>query len=365
MKASYHIISLALIGILAGCKQSESDPSSVSKKPGTDSIAVFILHKDTARKQLNFPAELLPMERAEIVSKVTGYVGILRVDIGDHVSKGQVLAVLEAPEMKATYAQANAEVQTVRSKYLGSLDTYHRLVDASHTEGTIAIGELEKAKAQMQADSAALTAARAKTNAYAEMNSYLTIRAPFNGVITQRNVDRGALVSTTNAKPLFILEDISSLRLRIPVPEMYTATAASAVITFTVDARPDIIYKASLSRKAGSLNLTNRAETWEFLYNNHAGQLKSGMYATAILQLGRQAPTFLVPPSAVATNLEKRFVIRLNNGKAEWVDVRNGMTVADKTEVFGNLNEGDTLLTRATDELKPQTVISSPRKVNK
>ncbi|MBV8256022.1 MAG: efflux RND transporter periplasmic adaptor subunit [Chitinophaga sp.] len=353
MKFSFSIIGLASLVCMSTACQQNRNGKDVAKKVGADSATAFLLSKDTVNKQMTFPSELIPLERAEMYAKVSGYVGALKVDIGDKVSKGQLLAVLEAPEANANYAQANAEVQTARSRYLGSLDAYRRILNAAKVEGTIAAGELEKAKSLMMADSAALNAARSKTNAFAQLKDYLTIRAPFNGVVTQRNVDPGTLVSAGNPKPLLVVENISTLRLRVPVPEAYiAANSGTSTIHFTVDAQPDVTYQATLSRKAGALNLSNRTETWEFLFQNNNHQLKSGMFANAVLNLGRKTPTFLVPASAVATNLEKRFVIRLKDGKAEWVDVRNGINLGDKTEIFGNLSVGDTLLTRATDEIK-------------
>ena len=205
----------------------------------------------------------------------------------------------------------------------------------------------------MLADSSALNAARSRMSTSGQLKDYLIIRAPFNGVITQRNVDIGTLVGAGNAKPLMVVEDNTTLRLRVPVPEAYTsAIPDSSFINFTVDAQPGITYKAALSRKAGSLNLTNRTESWEFIYPNTGNQLKSGMYANASIRMGRKDPSFLVPSSAVVTNLEKRFVIRLRDGKTEWIDVRNGITMNDKVEIFGSLTTGDTLITRASDEIK-------------
>jgi len=189
---------------------------------------------------------------------------------------------------------------------------------------------------------------------YSQLRDYLTIRSPFAGVITQRNVDPGTLVGTNNAKPMFIIENNSTLRLRLPIPEAYTsANPDSSVIHFTVDAYPGITYKAKLSRKAGALSQVNRTETWEFLYTNKDNQLKSGMFANANIKFGRTLPTFVIPVSAVVTNLEKRFVIRLKSNKTEWVDVRNGIAPDNRVEVFGNLTEGDTLILRGTDEIKP------------
>ena len=209
----------------------------------------------------------------------------------------------------------------------------------------------------MLADSSSFAATKEKLNAISQMRDYLTIRAPFGGTITQRNVDAGTLVGAGIAKPLLILENNSSLRLRIPVPEAYiTAVPDSSFINFTVDAQPGITYKAALARKSGALNLSNRTETWEFIYPNKNNELKSGMFANATLKMGRTANSFVVPVTAVATNLEKKFVICLKNGKAEWLDVRTGITMSDKIEIFGKIQEGDTLLVRATDEIKPGTV---------
>jgi membrane fusion protein, multidrug efflux system len=354
MKYSYFIIPAFLSVILLGCKQDEKKVEV--KKSNVDSVAAFVLKKTEVNKVVSFPAELTPLEKAEVLAKVSGYVKTVKVDIGDKVQSGQVLAILDAPEMSANIAQANADIQTARSKYLGSLDSYRRILNASKVEGTIAANELEKVRSQMMADSSALNAAKSRSASVSDLKNYLVIRAPFAGIITQRNIDPGALVGMGNAKPLFIVENTRVLRLRIPVPEAYTAAIPdTSVISFTVDAEPGVVYKASLSRKSGSLNLANRTETWEFIYPNKTNELKSGMFANATLKLGRKGTSFVVPSGAIATNLERRFVIRLKDGKAEWVDVKNGITMNDKTEIFGNLNENDILLMRATDEIREGT----------
>lgn len=349
-------LAILLNVLITGCEQNANN--NVVSRPATkDSVAVFALQKVAVSKQLSFPAELIPIEKADIFSKVSGYVNTIKTDIGDKVKKGQVLATLEAPEMISNYAQANADVQSSRSKYLGSLDAYKRIVNASKVEGTIAAGELEKAKSQAMADSATLDAAKSKLAAYSELKNYLIIRAPFDGVITERNVDAGTLVGANNNKPLLVVENVETLRLRLPIPEAYTSSIPdSSFIHFTVDAQPGITYKALLSRKTGALNTSNRTETWEFLYKNNK-DLKAGMYANALITLKRNTPSFLVPSSAVVTNLEKHFVIRILNGKAEWVDVRNGISLNDNIEIFGNLHEGDQLVVRATDEIKQGSAV--------
>lgn len=344
------IITAALLSV--GCNSNSTKPEQQQTK--SDSVNVFILKKESFDKNMAFPGELIPYERSEIFAKVAGYINDLKVDIGDVVQKGQVLVTLDAPEMIANYAQASADVQTAKAKYLGSLDAYNRILNADKVPGTVATGEKERLKSQMQADSAALEATKSKLNNYAQLKDYLIIRAPFSGVVTQRNVDPGTLVGSANNKPMLVVESNSKLRLRLPVPEAYIAASPeNGAISFTVDAYPGVQFAAKLSRKAGALNLVNRTESWEFIYDNTDRRLKSGMFANCTIRFKRSVPSFVMPSTSIVTNQEKRFVIRLTNGKAEWVDVRSGFALNDKTEIFGSLTEGDTIVLRGNDEIKP------------
>ncbi len=354
-------VTLCMLG--AGCSQSNKKQKSIQSN--IDSVAIFSLKKGQINKQVTFPAELTPVNRAEIYAKVSGYINEFKVDIGDDVRKGEVLAILDAPEVISNYAQVYSDKQAAYSKYRTSLDAYKRFLKASKVSGTIAEEEMEKSKNLMFSDSSALEAAKSKLNATSQLKDYLTIRAPFNGIITQRNFDPGTLVGANNSKPLLIIENIEVLRLRIPVPEEYTmAIPDTSVTKFTVDAQPGKIYSAILSRKSGSVNLVNRTEIWEYLYQNRDNQLKSGMFATASIRFKREELSFLVPESAVVTNLEKRFVIRLKDNKAEFIDVKNGISQDDKIEIFGKLSEGDTLLLRGTDEIKPGTKLFGKKLMN-
>ena len=350
------IIRCLLPGVLFfACKRANKEPETATTA-SPDSVKVFVLKKEDVKKQLVFPSELIPFEKAEIFAKANGYIKTIKADIGDRVQKGQLLATVDAPELISNYEQANAELQAVNSKYTGSTDAFHRLENAAKVSGTIATGELERSRNQMKADEASVAAAKSKLSTFAQMKDYLMIRAPFSGIVTQRNADAGTLVGTSNTKPILIIENTELLRLRVPIQEAFTgARPDSSSISFTVDAQPDKKYFAKLTRKSGTISTQNRTETWEFIINNPKQELKSGMYANAVIKLDRPTASFVVVPSAIATTLEKRFAIRLKDGKAEWVEVRNGMNTGDKIEIFGNLSEGDTILLKATDEIKPGT----------
>lgn len=346
----------AILILLASCGDKKSAENSNPVQ--IDTLTAFILKKDTLNSTISFPGELIPWEKAEISAKVTGYVDRVLVDIGDEVRHGQLLLILSAPEAEADYKQAASDVQMARSKFMGSADAYKRIMKASAVEGTVAAGEIERIKSQMLSDSAALNASRSKMKAFEQLKDYLAVRAPFSGTVTARNVDPGSLVGANNTQVLFIVENKKPLRLRLSIPEVYAAAApAGAKVHFTVDAYPGDLFEAKLSRKSGAFNANNRTETWEFLYPNAENKLKSGMFAQARLSFTKAQPTFVLPKSAIVTNQEKRFIIRYRHGKAEWIDVRKGIEKDDRSEIFGSLSEGDTIVLKGTDEIQPDKEI--------
>lgn len=342
------IILASTVLILAACNPKKSETTSVAV---ADSVEVFTLKKEAVSKTLSLPAELHPWERAEVYAKVEGYVRELKVDIGDRVKKNDVLLILDAPEVTANYAISSADLQAAQSKYHTSRDFYKRILSAAKEKGAVSDSEMERTKNQMLTDSANYEAARSGTNAYSQLKNYLIIRAAFDGVVTQRNVDAGTLVGKEQ-KPMIVLENLSKLRLHVFVPEAYTAAIPeSTSIFFTVDAQPSKKYAATLARKSNQIDLKTRTELWEFEATNTDKELKSGMYGNVSFNLKRSESTFVVPYSVVVTTLEKRFVIRVRDGKAEWVDVRNGISMNDKVEIFGDVQEGDQLVLKANDQI--------------
>jgi membrane fusion protein (multidrug efflux system) len=353
------LVILFVIVALAGCADKKSQPSATTS---VDSVQVFILKKEPVTKTLSLPAELHAWERAELFAKVEGYVRELKVDIGSRVKKNDVLIIIDAPEVMANYARSSADLQAAQSRYNSSLDTYKRMVNAAKEKGAVSDSELERVRNQMLTDSATHEAAKAGSNAYSQLRNYLIIRAAFDGVITQRNVDAGTLVGK-GATPLLVLESLSKLRVRVAVPEIYTsAIPESSSINFTVDAQPSKKYSATLARKSNQIDSKTRTELWEFEVSNSNQELKSGMYGNASFNLQRSEPSFVVPYSAVVTNLERSFVIRVRDGKTEWIDVRNGLSMKDKVEIFADLDEGDQLISKASDEIKADKKVISFQK---
>lgn len=211
--------SIVILFFSACTEKKASQENSITEV--IDTVPVFILASSNVSKSIELPAELLPYETAELTAKVQGYVKDIRVDIGDRVHRGQILAVIDAPEVRTKSAEYQSAFSSAKSRYQSSKDMYERLYRASQakTAGIVAPVDLEKSRNQKLADSAAYQSAKSLAQSYKEIAGYLVITAPFNGIITARNYDRGALIGQT--APILTVQNTSTLRLRVAVPELY------------------------------------------------------------------------------------------------------------------------------------------------
>lgn len=356
MKGVKTIVPVLLFTCIVSCTQNSKPPAKSDTKPKADSVAAFVLQSGALDKIVSLPGELLPNEKVQVYGKVSGYVKKIFVDIGSSVKQGQVIAVLDAPEMQSKIAESKQRLASVKAKSITSNDVFKRLSEASKSDGVIAPTDLEKAKNQVASDEALLQAAQSELSSVQQTAGYLTLRAPFSGTVTKRNVDAGAYVGKAGEMPLFEIEDNSSLRLRISIPEAMTGTKVKdEKVQFTIKAIPGKKYEGKLSRKSGSLDVNTRSEVWEFLIGNGDNSLKAGMFADCKINIQREGKSFFVPFSAVVTTLEKKFVIKVQDNITSWVDVGQGINAMDKAEIFGKLNEGDTLVLKGNEELKADT----------
>jgi membrane fusion protein (multidrug efflux system) len=351
------LLFLIFPGFLISCNPQENNSPKI-ESPKPDSVKVFILKTDSAKKSISLPGELIPLETVLIRAKLTGYIRKLNVDIGSKVKKGQVLAIADAPEINIQVQELTEKVQSAKSKFESSKDYFNRIDLASKKSGVIAPSEWQRTKNQMMADSSDYRAALLSAASLRQTGNYLTIVAPFDGEISQRNIEVGSYVGVSGDKPLLIIENNASLRLQIEVPELYTsAILLGGAGELTTRSLPDKKFKVKLVRKSGSIDQQTRTEKWEFILPNENGELKAGSYTDVKLSFFRNKPSFLAPSSAIVTTLEKRFVTRVSNGSIQWIEVRPGFNMGDQTEFFGELKAGDTLVLKGNEELKPGTKV--------
>ena len=318
-------------------------------------------------RTVELPGEFLPFLSVSLHAKVPGYVERVLVDRGSKVENGQLLAELSAPEMAAQIAEAESKVQAIESDRIqaeaqlaAAQSTYDRLKKAAETPGAIAGNELIQAQRQVEASQAlvrsrqqAKGAAEAAVNAEKQMQSYLRITAPFNGVVTERLVHPGALVGPGADAVLFIIQQMSQLRLVVAVPEEHVGgIMEGAKISFQVPAFPQRTYSGTLARISHALDQATRTMAVELDVTNRDGSLAPGMYPSVKWPIRRSQPALFVPKTSVVTTTERTFVVRDRNGQAEWVDVRKGASDGDLVEVMGDLRAGDRVVRVATDELR-------------
>jgi RND family efflux transporter MFP subunit len=332
---------------------------------------------ERSERTSRLPGEFLPYQEVDLHARVPGFVEDVLVDRGSAVSKGDLLVRLSAPEMTAKVAEARSRVDALdaqraeaAAKVLAEESTWQRLKKAAETPGAVAGNELVLAEKQVEAakaaaESAAMSvkAAQASVEALRKLESYLEVRAPFEGVITARHVHPGALAGPASggaAASLLKLEQLSRLRLVVAVPETDAAgIVPRARVAFTVPAYPGQAFHGTVARIGRSLDVKTRTMPVELDVENTGGRLAPGMYAEVRWPVRAARSALLVPPSAVASNSERSFVIRVRTGKAEWVDVRKGVKTGDLIEVFGPLAAGDELVLRASDEIREGTPLNA------
>ena len=366
-----------VLGLAAGCGSgvsAKSVPAPQALQPA--SVETVRVASRRLNVSVSLPGELQPFEEVRVFPKVSGFINWIGVDRGSRVKKGQLLATLTAPEILAQKSEAEAKVLSAENqriagdaKLAADESTYQRLKAASATPGVISDDELETAEKNVEADRARVVslrntadAARASLRSADEMESYLRITAPFDGVVTKRNVHPGALVGPaggSNAEHSMLrIEEVSHLRLVVAVPEIYVAgVETGAKVNFTVPAFPGRTFSGTVARMANSIETSTRTMPVELDVWNPELELASGMFPQVAWPVRRQADTLFVPQSAVARATEQSYVVRVRDGRAEQVNVKTGAAMGDETEIFGDVRAGDQVAVHPADDLRPGAVV--------
>jgi membrane fusion protein (multidrug efflux system) len=360
----YLCCNLIILLNVTGCSSSVSKANEEpSLKAEPSSLEVFTLQKGKLSSSLKIPGELIAFQQVDLYAKVNSFVKKLFVDVGSQVLTGQLLATLEAPEMGSQLAGAESRLKSQEAIYLASKASYDRLFETSQTPGTVSENELEQALAKKNSDLAQWEAAKSAYKEIAEIRNYLEIRAPFNGVISTRNVNTGAYVGPSgkgSELPLFTLQEQKKLRLVISVPEISTGFLnTKSMVSFNVKSLPHEKFSARVMRLAGALDNHLRSERVEMDVANNDRRLLPGMVAEVEIPMAGKDSTFLVPRSALVNSTERLFVIQMLEKKARWIDIQKGREEGGYVEIYGDLKAGDTLIKNASDEIRNGSVISS------
>lgn len=352
---------------------------STNASPGLTRAAIALVQRGPVTNTLSIAGEFLPYQEVELHAKVAGYIRRINVDIGDRVREGQVLAVLEVPELNAQVEGADAGVrhsreEIVRAEHeVARSEADHaalhanaiRLAQASAVRpGLIAQQELDDAnakdraaEAQVEAAKSALAAAQqqlAISNAgksqVSAMQDYSRIVAPFDGVVTWRYADTGALIqagtSNENSMPVVKLAQINILRMRVPVPE---SLAARVHIGTPADIRVQATgerIEGKVTRFTDSFDLSTRTMQVEVDVPNPKNRLSPGMYADVFLQVADEPDALTVPVQAISRDNDNRTSVLVldRNNRVQVRQIRTGVETPDRVQVLAGLAEGDRVI---------------------
>lgn len=352
---NYALIILFATTFLFSCSSEKGKEKEKPANTITNPIYQYVqVEKGGVATTLKLPAQLAAYQEVSIFPKITGYVKSVSVDIGTKVSAGSALLLLEAPELDQAMVQAREKYTKAKAEYMNEKERYKRLLEASATAGAISPIDLSSARSKMEADSAIANSEKANWQMQTTMFGYLKVVAPFSGVITERNVHPGALVSATSKdKPLLELKQVNRLRLQIDVPENTSSNLTNAdTVSFFVSAMQGKRMTGFINRRSKNINAQFRNERMEIDVNNESGILAPGMYVDVILYSKGNSNALRVPKSSVVTSTERKYVLVKRNGKIQKIDISTGNESSSMIEIFGDITTEDQVMINANDEIK-------------
>src|SRR6201987_1373144 len=357
------ILTLLLLGLGYGVWRLVSQPKPNQSANAAESKAVAVVRavRENLQTDVTLQGEFIPYQDIMVHAKVSGYVSMIKVDIGDRVKQGELLATLEIPELqdninkaKASLSATEQEIDKAQADYSNLDQIYQRLADVAKAHPTlVAQQDLDTAKSNEVAALGALGAAQQhRDEAQAELGrlntlaAYENITAPFDGIITNRFADLGSLIqagtaSDTQSLPLVQLAQDSLLRLRFPVPEAQTPLIENGKkVEITVPAL-DRTFIGRIIRYAWLINRSTRTMTTEVDVENPQGVIKAGMYAYVKLPLRVANQALAVPLQALTIGDSPTVMVLAKDGRLEERKVKVGIRTADKAEIVSGLEEGD------------------------
>jgi RND family efflux transporter MFP subunit len=355
-------------------------------------VAVTPVERTDLSRTLTLAAEFRPFQEIDVHAKVAGYLKAIHVDVGDRVKTGQLLAILEVPELhdemvqdEATVNRSAEEINRARAD-LDRAESGHEVahlgatrlaavlknrpnlvaqqdIDDAAARDRMAEAQVATAKAALAAAQQQLAASKASANRTKTLLEYTRITAPFDSVVTHRYADTGAMIqagtsSQTQAMPVVKLSENDRLRLTIDVPE----SAVSRIrVGAPVDVHVDAIGKTFpgiVARFANKLNTDTRTMQTEVDVPNKDLVLVPGMYAQASIALDQQKAVLAIPVQALDRAEDATTVLTVTDGKVQRRTIKTGLESPDRVEVTSGLREGELVVVGSRSQLRPGQVVT-------
>lgn len=318
---------------------------------------VNVVHPTPAAplQEIVLPGNTQAFTDSPIYARTSGYLDHWYFDIGARVKKGDLLADIETPEIDQQLQQAQAQLETAEANYDLAKTTAVRWQYLLKTN-SVSKQETDQAVANMAAQKAVVDSNSANVRRLEQLQSFEKVYAPFDGVITARNTDIGALIdagSAAQSRELFHLAAISTLRVFVPVPEVYSnAARPGAMATLTLDEYPGRIFHGTLARNSSSIDTSSRTLLVEVDVANPEGLLLPGAYVSVHLKLPATIRSVTIPANTLLFRREGLRVGVVRDGRANLVPVAIGRDYGATVEIVSGLRPADSIIVDPSDSLE-------------
>lgn len=351
---------LAVIAVIVIVGVRSRSRAAGQLKKDTDTLAaptVSVIHAERSapQQEIVLPGNVQAFSDAPIYARTNGYLKHWYVDIGAHAKKGQLLAEIDTPEVDQQLQQARADLTTAEANHRIAEITAKRYQDLLNTE-SVAKQDVDNAVANMQATQAQVQSAQENVKRLEDLQSFEKIYAPFDGVITARNIDVGDLINAGSGSPaqeLFHISSTNVLRVYVSVPQIYSAATRPGIKAYlTLPEFPNRKFPGTLVRTANAITQASRTLLIEVDVNNSSGTLLPGAYAEVHIGLPGKASTYLVPIATLIFRSQGNQLATVDDGKhARLISVTLGRDFGTRVEVVAGITDQDSIIVNPPDSL--------------
>ena len=333
--------------------EAKAELRQVALKSAIPSVNVVYPKGGAEAEDIELPGNTEAFTDTPIYARTNGYVKAWYVDIGARVRQGQLLAVIETPELDQQLREAKADLENALANLQIAQITATRWQNLLKTD-SVSHQEADQAESDLHSKQALVDSNRANVDRLEQLQSFERIVAPVDGVITARNTDIGALIQadTTTPKEIFHLSAIQKLRIYVPVPEVYAPSVKTGdKVTVTLDTFPGQIFTGTLVRNADAIDPATRTLTVEVDVDNSSGRLMPGAYAFVHFKVPPSNGAVTIPSNALLFRSEGLRVGVVRNSHVALVPITIGQDYGDAVEVLSGLKTRDAVIVNPSDSL--------------
>jgi len=350
------VIAVGVVAVgIAARSHSQHQLATWTKDQTVPTVSVIAPKMATGSGDLTLPATLQAVNSAPIYARTSGYVRKWFVDIGDPVRQGQVLAILDAPEVDQQLAAARADLQTARANQQLAASTAARWQNML-AKDAVSKQETDEKVGDLAAKTAVTNAASANVSRIRFQQGFTRLIAPFSGVVTSRSTDIGALVVSGNAAatPLFTVADVNRIRVFVKVPQAYSSQVHPGMhVSLVVPEYPGRSFDAVMTRSADAVDPGSGTVLIQLEAANGDHALKPGAYAQASFPLASGAGSLSLPSSALIIGQNGTQVALLGaDGKAHLRTITIGHDLGNTVQISAGLNASDRVIDNPPDSLQ-------------